>query len=117
MVDIRIGVYMRGVHGVSNHSNMHAVKNIENQQYFLSWQCGWDTNLHERLDPPPSSQYYIYSRECASAKFFETQLHLAMWAIYNGLPCHYRVKPDRPIVYLSAVVFDVVFPKTSRLVG
>ena len=63
------------------------------------------------------SEYYIYSRECASAKFFETQLHSAVWAIYNGLPCPYKVKLDSPIVYLSAVVCDDVFPKTSRLVG
>ena len=26
-----------------------------------------DIVIHERLDPPLSGQYYIYSRECASA--------------------------------------------------
>ena len=70
------------------------------------------------LGSAPSGHFiYIYSRECASAKFLETQLHSAVWAINNGLPCPYNVKLDRPIVYLSAVVCDDVFPNTSRLVG
>ena len=56
--------------------------------------------LHERLDAPPSGQCYIYSRECASAKFSETQLHSAVCAIYNGLSCPYKVQLDRPIIYL-----------------
>ena len=32
---------------------------------------------------------------------FVTQLHSAVWAIFNGLPCPYKVKLDRPIVYLA----------------
>ena len=44
----------------------------------LSHELIPDSTVHERLDPPPSGQYYIYSRECASAKFFEKQLHSAM---------------------------------------
>ena len=42
-----------------------------------------------------------------SVKFSETkhqtQLHWAVWAIYNGLPCPYKVKLDRPIAYLPCI--------------
>ena len=71
---------------------------IRNKPTYLLTQYTPGHHMHERLDPPPSGQYYIYSRECASAKFSETQLYSAVWAIYNGLPCPYKVKLDRPIV-------------------